>query len=857
MADSQNHRPGVSVKRSPSAYIAKQLKRAADIEKQLESCQKSNEEKAGKLRRHLCEVLSDILLSDPVLARENDCCGRLWNACFYKVVSTLRSRISREKRKKGPNLQSLKTQFQKFLGEATTLYDYLVGQYHAKLVSDGSQNPSQESATQESGILSTDGQSASLDGVIPNLFRFYIHMGDLHRYAESYNKAESCYLNAAKLAPGKGNPYNQLAVVAQVKDANMSCLALYWYARSLLATHQSFETSSGNLDRLFNVNKSYLNEHSRDAQPPILSMDNKKKMSTELVRAQKAAASKSCLAHFVDVHFELFKNSDSVDADTESHLRTKMAGVMESLESLCRVSAFGDALLCKIVTINTFTFEVTKKDPTAVNHRLSREFLFVLGSSLATRLEASMSKILEKDRIAAPAIRMLLPYQILCEFIEHLDTKKGEQEDVFWKKFAVIANLALKIAKEMDVAANSFRLEGDLNVPLKEYQALRGFRPYSFLFETYTNSEPFIGPDDAIEALELTMSQSQESAGNTSREESKAKLSRFLAICGLYVDKESIPISQNDNGYAFVGEDDTRDDEMSVESKQEKTDTLDESMNIDTHSPQDNNFPVEIESPDEDEAGDVVVYKAPETGDGPPLLVPGAILASAAKQAEKSPDSSPTIRVEATTSSERTQIPRYDVLPTSADMKPDPPPPPGLLPPPGFGAYVREEKTSQPTPSIQQGIAYGQTNMGHPPSSAMQQGIAYGQTNMGRPPSSAMQQGMSYGQTKMGHPPSYPMAPNLPNYTSFQGYVPHHVGPPMPMRGPLPMDHTWQIMGGPQMLQTLNPFAHPPSVSYGEGKDSHSLFEEQPTTSEGTSLLDSALIDSLFLNDTETNNPWK
>jgi hypothetical protein len=654
-----------------------------------------------------------------------------------------------------------------------------------------------------------------LEGVIPNLFRFYIHMGDLYRYAEAYNKAETCYLNAAKIAPGKGNPYNQLAVVAQMKDANMSCLALYWYARSLLATHQSFETSTGNLDRLFIVNKDYLNEHSRDKNPPILSMENKKKMSSDLIRAQKAAASKSCLAHFVDVHYELFKKKDVDAAEKESAIRAKMGGVMDSLESLCRVSAFGDALLCKIVTINTFTFEVTKKDKNPLNHQLSREFLFVLGSSLATRLEATMSKLLEKEKIAAPSIRLLLPFQIICEFIDNLENMKGKQEDSFWKRFAAVANLSLNISKKLGVSASSFALEKDVNVPLKEYQALQGYRPFSFLFESYATGEPFIGPDEAIEVLELTLSQSQESTANNSGEENKSKLSRFLEICSKFVEKASIPISHNDSGYSFV-DDDTKNNEMTVDRKSKNAAEGAVSMNVD--SPQDSSFPVEMQSPDVDvdEAGDMVVYKAPEEGDGPALLVPGAFLKSATKSAEKSPAAAPTPKEDVTTSSERTQIP------TSRHVLPAVPPPPGMLPPPGFTAPVAQDSPLRASPVIQQGT---------PP-----QGF--------------------YGHIIPGHPRVYPALPNPPYYGAFPGFVPLQEVPP-PLGGSLPIDPAWQVLGGPEKLQTSNPFARPPPVAYGQAKAAQSLFEEQPITTEGTLLLDSALIDSLFMNDTNTSNPWK
>jgi hypothetical protein len=43
------------------------------------------------------------------------------------------------------------------------------------------------------------------------LYRILIHQGDLYRYDGDFTMAESSYSKASKLAPGKGNPYNQLA----------------------------------------------------------------------------------------------------------------------------------------------------------------------------------------------------------------------------------------------------------------------------------------------------------------------------------------------------------------------------------------------------------------------------------------------------------------------------------------------------------------------------------------------------------------------------------------------------------------------------------------------------------------------
>ena len=99
---------------------------------------------------------------------------------------------------------------------------------------------------------------------------------------------------------------------------------------------------------------------------------------------------------------------------------------------------------------------------------------------------------------------------------------------------------------------------------------------------------------------------------------------------------------------------------------------------------------------------------------------------------------------------------------------------------------------------------------------------------------------------------------NPPAYGSFPaGSVPLQGMPAAPPPGSvIPFGQSWHLFGGPEALQTANPYASAPPIGYGNPKPSNSLFEEQPITADGTSLLDSALIDSLFMNDTKTNNPW-
>jgi len=217
MPDSQRQRPGAKLVPSHEEKVRDLLQRAKTLESELSTAGKSDEEKAAQLRSHLCEVISDLIITDPAVSREYDLPTTLWRSCFYFPICSFRKEMSKMKRKKGPtsSTRAFENQFKKFLSEALALYDYLSIQYQSKLIPGHTQVDSQEDAQ-----VPTESESTA--GVVEGLYRLFIYTGDLHRYAESFDKATACYQNASKLSPGNGNPYNQLAVVSQV------CVGIFW-----------------------------------------------------------------------------------------------------------------------------------------------------------------------------------------------------------------------------------------------------------------------------------------------------------------------------------------------------------------------------------------------------------------------------------------------------------------------------------------------------------------------------------------------------------------------------------------------------------------------------------------------------
>ncbi|KAL7538964.1 hypothetical protein ACHAXR_010005 [Thalassiosira sp. AJA248-18] len=381
------------------AILAK-LAKAKEIESTLESIaaeQKgvkkrspSSDEKTQKLRLQLCEVLSDVILNDSTLADTNDAIGRLWKNCFYGRINDVRTRImkekSRAKKRTAPPaiaadgskivVADLERKLKEFLDEAIQLYRYIIERYVKELMP-----LSQSQASGMSEQLEEEERSLI---IISSLYRMHIHLGDLYRYSTSYKLAEECYSKSAKLAPGTGNPFNQLAVVAQLQsqDSSLTAVSLYYYARSLMATRAPFETSRGNLVRLFESNQKWMEEHLREDGDDdvhsrgIVNVDNmdvaavatkatvaNKKVQKEWMQKERAAMNRKAMARLVDLQWALFRGvslDDDDDANNKGQidldkLMKKMTSLLGTYTNLISHASFSESLLCKLVATIAFS----------------------------------------------------------------------------------------------------------------------------------------------------------------------------------------------------------------------------------------------------------------------------------------------------------------------------------------------------------------------------------------------------------------------------------------------------------------------------------------------------------------------
>lgn len=400
-ASATQHTPGSQDSVTTEAILAR-LAKAKEIETSLDTIAKASKRgsstvfKAGAadeksqqaLRLQLCEVLSDVILNDSTLAHSHDAIGRLWKVCFYGRINDIRSRIMKEKsrakkRQAGGGgdaagnggaeaakkmVGDLEKQLKQFLKEAIQLYRYIIERYVKELM------PLSQSQASALSDLSQQQEDERSLVIIASLYRMHIHLGDLYRYSLSHKQAEECYLKSATLAPGTGNPFNQLAVVAQQSQDSMTVVALYYYARSLMATREPFETSRSNLVRLFESNRKWLDEHSRDEDVHSRGIVNvgsgtegggttanssmTKKAQKEWMNKERTAMNRKALARIVDLQWAFFRgvSLDGTDGKIDlDGLKKKMALLEETLGDLIGHASFSESLLCKLIAILAFS----------------------------------------------------------------------------------------------------------------------------------------------------------------------------------------------------------------------------------------------------------------------------------------------------------------------------------------------------------------------------------------------------------------------------------------------------------------------------------------------------------------------
>eukprot|EP00557_Chaetoceros_sp_GSL56_P011628 CAMPEP_0176476514 /NCGR_PEP_ID=MMETSP0200_2-20121128/92_1 /TAXON_ID=947934 /ORGANISM="Chaetoceros sp., Strain GSL56" /LENGTH=858 /DNA_ID=CAMNT_0017872187 /DNA_START=265 /DNA_END=2841 /DNA_ORIENTATION=+ len=626
----------MSSQTSTDSTIVSELEKATKLEAQLKSLLASDlntESKASEIRIKLCEVFSDVLLTDCTTALRKDVTSRLWYSCFYNRIQELRQRIAKEKnraRKQSANgdvddkgkvrIKQAEQSLKNFIQEGIMLYNFLVDRLQGSLL------PPEETLSQSQ---SSENSQPYSKGTVPALHKLYIHLGDMHRYASSFSDAEHTYLQASKLAPSKGNPYNQLAVVAQLKETNgypLPAMALYWYCRSLLS-YEVFETSKGNIERLFAANEKWLknNGSSFNVSSPTL-QEALQGTNKEDARQIKSTASRMVLSRFVSFHGLLYQNKiDNLEEDL----------LLQRYREILDVNPFGDGLMIKLVVINVFSVWNAQNNPSifSIAFRFILKFTGHICQSMESIVEKTHAKIEKTGKVTN--VRLLGPVLLACEFVSReilnnnaiqrrLETDPFYEKDLeeFWTN---IGKLSSKMSKLQELCPDLKAQSDALSIP-EDFKSLSmGCKPFAFLDSAKEqNTEwAYVDQSGAIEALELRVSQTQSQVTPRSKKqdissesgdaETRIKFTRFMTFVKKHI--ESGDLVETSEGYfapACLVPNNKHHDSGIVENSS----TVDQVMEVSSIASQDK---------------DVLVYKQSRKGE-PALLVPSKLLTGESSQ---------------------------------------------------------------------------------------------------------------------------------------------------------------------------------------------------------------------------------
>jgi len=190
-------------------------------------------------------LYKSVLLSDVQYALDNKVELELWNSVFKEHIDTFRLKIKEKKQNNEKN--DIQAKLSLFLDVSTGFYFQLLQEFCDTYDLD---LPYHGKASQL-GILSknkkkNDTTKPKINACLYVCQDCLVHLGDLARYRNDMQQAQTFYTLASKVLPGNGQPYNQLAILSSAKSNNLQ--AVFYYYKSI-SVPNPFPAASSNLQK--------------------------------------------------------------------------------------------------------------------------------------------------------------------------------------------------------------------------------------------------------------------------------------------------------------------------------------------------------------------------------------------------------------------------------------------------------------------------------------------------------------------------------------------------------------------------------------------------------------------------------
>ncbi len=373
---------------------------------------------ALSLQWHVKIAYEKLLLLDEQFAVLHDVPMLLWKTCFYCQIEEYRGAIKRHVQASlrltqqqwdseegltvNQGIKQASTEFIAYLDNAKSYFLQLL----CKLQNKGGYNL----------------QSVTVQ-------QFHIYLGDISRYRyreihseqslKDWKEAKAHYDTAQRALPDRGNPYNQLAVLATYIDEE--CVATYNYCRALLCKFP-FLTARDNIMLLFQKNKQLIaKQEEQQAHASTTGVLPGGQMSSSSLagsglssgssgskgggsvgtgngRRRMALLVKTFLRRFVLIQGVILCAAQDAAMEFNSLLDT----ITEDFNTLLEHSTFGDTLILRMIAVCISTVEMT--------------------STICEVWKASLSALDPDQRVEIRRCALTLAFAVAAEVGQHVRT---------------------------------------------------------------------------------------------------------------------------------------------------------------------------------------------------------------------------------------------------------------------------------------------------------------------------------------------------------------------------------------------------------------------------------------------------
>ena len=229
-----------------------QLKKAEELSRIINNKKDLYEDKeAWTYHQELTTIYRNLLISDLEFSLDKKVEQDLWNFCFKNYISHLQTKIRDKRSNIRGDAQLLLSWFLEFAsGFYTTFLTEIQQKFNLDIPFLKSGDPYGIWSDGHTSTTTKRASTAETPGVTSCNYlcqHCIVHLGDVARYRNQTRQAETFYRHAISLAPGSGQPYNQIAILEASRGNKLS--AVYFYVRAICLKYP-FPAASTNLSKM-------------------------------------------------------------------------------------------------------------------------------------------------------------------------------------------------------------------------------------------------------------------------------------------------------------------------------------------------------------------------------------------------------------------------------------------------------------------------------------------------------------------------------------------------------------------------------------------------------------------------------